>query len=289
MKRLFLVLLCCWLFLGMFAQRIQKVCGEYVYYAPENIFLEEARRIALERAKLTALADAFGCIVSQSNTAIISNQNGKSKTDFFSLGSSEIKGEWLKTEGTPQYAISYEKNMLVVKVSVCGKAREKNNQQIDFIVKLLRNGTEKQFESSEFCHGDSMYLYFQSPVSGFLTVYLLDDISQTVYCLLPYRHCDRRTVEVKHDTPYIFFSQQHETEEATLVDEYTLTCNGEKEHNTFYVIFSPNNFVKANAMQSHIKQLPRQLPFKDFQTWLFKAKTRDKELNEYRIPIVISP
>lgn len=61
------------------AQRIEKVHIEYTYHAPENISLEEAKRIALERAKIQAIADEFGTIVSQSNILI------KKKNMDFSL------------------------------------------------------------------------------------------------------------------------------------------------------------------------------------------------------------
>ena len=45
------------------AQKIQKVCGEYTYYVPENVSRSAAMRTALERAKIQALADKFGTIV----------------------------------------------------------------------------------------------------------------------------------------------------------------------------------------------------------------------------------
>lgn len=68
---------------SVFAQRVEKVTAEYVYHAPENISLEEAKYIALERAKIQAIADTFGTIVSQSNFTTIANRNGKSDVDFF--------------------------------------------------------------------------------------------------------------------------------------------------------------------------------------------------------------
>lgn len=39
------------------AQNIQKVCGEAIYHAPENVTMEQAKQIALQRAK----TDAFDC------------------------------------------------------------------------------------------------------------------------------------------------------------------------------------------------------------------------------------
>lgn len=98
------------------AQKIKKVDAEYIYHAPENVSLEEAKRIALERVKLQAIADEFGTVVSQSNFTTVTNRNGQSDVDFLSLGGSEVKGEWIETIGEPEYAISYEQNMLVIKV-----------------------------------------------------------------------------------------------------------------------------------------------------------------------------
>ena len=260
------------------AQKTQKVCGSYIYYAPENVSVEEAKRTALERAKITALADAFGTLVTQNNTTILSNKNGETDTRFFSLGGSEVKGEWIETLDGPEYHISYEQNTLIVKVSVCGKVREIVHTDIDFTAKLLRNGTELKYESAEYRNGDDLYLYFQSPVDGYLTVYLLDELSQTVYCLLPYQASGDGAVSIKHDTPYVFFSVDKALDNPSMVDEYVMTCSNEKEYNTVYIIFSPNRFVKANSKGSNVETLPRQLSLDEFQEWLNKGRNRDKEM-----------
>ena len=269
------------------AQKTQKVCGSYVYYAPENVSVEDAKRIALERAKISALADAFGTLVSQNNTTILSNKNGETDTRFFSLSGSEVKGEWIETLDEPEYHISYEQNTLIVKVSVYGKAREIIHTDIDFTAKLLRNGTELKYESAEYRNGDDLYLYFQSPVDGYLTVYLLDELSQTVYCLLPYQSSGDGAVSIKHDTPYVFFSMDKALDNPTMVDEYVMTCRNEKEYNMVYIVFSPNRFVKANSKGSDVETLPRQLSLDEFQKWLSKGRNRDKEMRIERKFIMI--
>ena len=72
------------------AQKIEKVHGEYTYHVPDNISFEAGKRTALERAKIQALADAFGTLVSQSNSTIVKNENGKSSVDFLSIGGSNV-------------------------------------------------------------------------------------------------------------------------------------------------------------------------------------------------------
>lgn len=169
--------------------------------------------------------------------------------------------------------------MLVVSVEVSGRIREIVSAGIDFTAKILRNGTEEKFESSEFRSGDDMYLYFKSPVDGYLAVYLLDETEQTVYCLLPYKASSEGTYQIEHDRPYILFSAKNESDTSCVVDEYTMTCTREVEFNDIYVIFSPNPFTKAISNEFENEILPRQLSFKDFQKWLVKNRKRDSQVS----------
>lgn len=255
-----------------FAQKEEKVTANYTYYAQENITLEEAKRTALDRAKISAIADAFGTLVTQNNSTIVSNQNGHSDSRFFSLGGSEVRGEWIETTSEPKYDIRYDGNMLVVSVTVVGRIREIVSAGIDVIAKILRNGTDERFESSEFCNGDDMYLYFKSPVDGYLTVYLLDEEMQEVYCLLPYRASGDGAYRIKHDYPYILFSVKNELAHPSMVDEYTMTCSREVEFNDIYILFSPNQFSKANTNEIDAGVMPRRLEYEDFYKWLTKIK-----------------
>jgi hypothetical protein len=272
---------------GVLAQHIEKVRAEYIYHAPENISLEEGKRIALERAKLQAIAEEFGTIVSQSNTTMVRNLNGESSTDFFSLGGSEVKGEWIETIGEPVYEINFEKGLLVIKVMVIGRIREINRVQIDLKVEVLCNGTDLKFARTNFKSGDDLYLYFQSPVDGYLAVYLLDEVSQMVYCLLPYKNSSGVVTPIKHDKPYIFFSTEYAGDKEFLVDEYTMTCLNSVEQNTLYVIFSPNEFAKANSKNVD-ERLPQELSFEEFQKWLVKGMVRDKEMKIERKNLMIN-
>lgn len=263
--------------LPVFSQKMKTVEGEYTYHAPENVTLEEARRTALERAKIQALADAFGTIVSQTNATHVKNRNGSSDIDFLSVGGSEVKGEWIETVGEPQYDISYEQGMLVVKVCVKGKAREIVSAQICIKAKVLRNGTEDKFESEEFRDGDDLYLSFVSPVSGYLAVYLVD-AEQKAYCLLPYRSQTDGIYKVEANRRYLFFNiKEAPLQERQYVDEYVMTCSRSSEYNQIYVIFSPQSFAKA-ADNASAETLPRELNFEDFQKWLVRYRKIDANM-----------
>lgn len=281
--RIVTVMILCFAYLPAIAQNIQKVCGEAIYYAPENVTMEQAKQIALQRAKTDALAVAYGTIVSQNNVTTTKNEQGKSEINLYSLGGSEVKGEWLETIGEPEYQISYEKEMLVVKVSVCGKAREIISAGVDFSAKVLRNGVNEKFENDTFKSGDDMFILFRSPSDGYLAVYLIDD-KGVAYCLLPYRAMPDGKVKIEANKNYLFFSQENTGGlcPSSMIDEYTLTCEKQTENNFLYVIFSPNSFVKANdysgKQDSGDLLLPRELPFEKFQEWLTKNRTFDKEM-----------
>lgn len=263
--------------LTVFAQKLKTVEGEYTYHAPENVTMEQAKRTALDRAMIQALADEFGTIVSQSNATRVENKNGQTDIDFLSIGGSEVKGEWIEALGEPQYNIRYEGDMLIVSVKVKGKAREIVSAGIDFQARILRNGTEDKFESDQFRSGDDLYLSFQSPASGYLAVYLIDAENQA-YCLLPYRNQTEGIYPIKANQRYLFFNiKEASLQERPYVDEYVMTCERESEQNQIYIIFSPNQFVKAtdNFSDSH---LPRELSYADFQKWLLKCRKHDNNM-----------
>ena len=262
----------------VFAQNMKTVEGEYTYHAPENVTMEQAKRTALDRAMIQALADEFGTIVSQSNATRVENKNGRTGVDFLSIGNSEVKGEWIETIGEPTYNIMYEDGMLVVSVKVKGKAREIVSAGIDFQAHILRNGTDDKFESDQFRSGDELYLSFQSPVNGYLAVYLIDAENQA-YCLLPYRNQTEGIYPIKANQRYLFFNiKEAPLQERSYVDEYVMTCERESEQNQIYIIFSPNQFTKA-VDNSSDNNLLRELSYADFQKWLVKCRKHDKEMN----------
>lgn len=271
-----------------FAQKTKTVEATVTYYAPETMSMAEARRTALDRAKIEAIANEFGTIVSQSNSTAISNMNGNSDSRFISIGGSDVKGEWIETIGEPKYEEILQEGMYAITCHVKGKAREITSEQIDFIAKPLRNGQELKFEGYNFKSGDDLYLYFKSPVDGYLAAFLVDEASGTVYCALPYRNSDGNPKSIKADKEYILFSQKNaEPEEKRFIDEYEMTANDDKEWNDFYILFSPEPFKKANLSSGASQSMPKTTDWADFQKWLAKERTKNHKLNLQRIIISI--
>ncbi|MCD8388169.1 MAG: DUF4384 domain-containing protein [Bacteroidales bacterium] len=251
-----------------------KVTGEYTYRCGLDKSPEEAKRIALERAKIDALAAKYGTTMSQNNFTNIKTDSEATNIDFESISSSEVKGEWLETIGDPVYDIRLDGDMLSVTAKVTGKAREIVRANVDFMAKLL-NSPDNRKEVAEYAEGESMFLEFESPTKGFLSCYLLADDGMA-YCILPYINSEESIFKVDKDKDYIFFSPAHSATPA-IVDEYNLTADKDIEHNQLYVIFSPNNFSKARDT-SQGEGLPRGLSITDFQKWLSRQRSSDKQM-----------
>lgn len=218
------------------AQRPIHVSGEYRYVVPENVSMSEAKSIAIERARLEAMAKEFGTYVSQSSTSTIKNIDGNSETDFFSIGGTESKGIWLADTKEPELEIVYENGMLVILAKVNGKAREIKNTETELSIILLCNGEP----SERFVNNDHFSVRFKASAKGYVAIFLRDEAFETDYCLLPYENEESEARAVNSNTEYIFLS----TEDSyyPFPEETVLVTDKDLEYNIVTVIFSKNPF-----------------------------------------------
>lgn len=256
--------------LGVYGQKVVNAQGEYVYHAPENVTLEQARQTAVERARLDAIAKAFGTDVSQTNLVTVSARGESSETSFNSMGGTEVKGEWIADTREPEVSVSYESGMLVVGVKVWGKIREKTKADYELSVQILCNGRE----SEKFRNNDRLSVRFKSPVKGYLSIYLVDDNVHQAYCLLPYENEDGRARAIKNNETRVFLS----TEDPVYPyrEETILTAQKDLEFNRMLFIFSKNQFDMPLSEQG--EYLP-ELNTANFEKWLQKNRVRDTEMS----------
>lgn len=261
------------------AQKPKKVFAEYTYYAPETMSVSEARRVALEQAKIKAIADEFGTYVSQSNSMISSETNGTSSEHFSSISGSDVKGDWLETIGEPELKVSFDNRMVVVTCKVEGYAIEKKNTFVDYTVKILRHAPNLSYESSEFNSHDDMYVYFKSPVSGFLNIFMLDHEKDTAYCLLPYKKSKDGSYMVDSDKEYYFFSEDKKTNKDEKVDEIIVLSENANEMNELIVVFSPKEFSKMSMnLDAKAEAVPKTSSISKFNKWMAKLKRSDENI-----------
>lgn len=268
---------------GLLAQRVLTTSGSYTYYAPSNITLDQAKAIALERAKTQIIADHFGTVVGVMNHTRIENESGESAVSFLSLGESEVKGEWIETIGKPIFDVSYEDHLQVITVMVRGTIREIVSARIPVEAKVLRNGISDKYESDFFKEGDELFLSFTTPIDGFVAIFLYGE--EGVSRLLPLKYEKMGSRPVKAGSREVFFAHRlsrYDVVEDKVIEsirsEYTVTCQEDNELNRLYVVFSPNVFSRPNDDMPNDETQPACISFEQFQRWLSKIRRQDTSM-----------
>lgn len=281
------------------------VTVEDTYYIRDDETLKGARENAIMQAQQKALADKFGTVISGSSH-MVSRKSERGETEnLYNFHVADVNGEWLETiyeEAIPSYD---NRGNNVYHVKLKGKVREIINNPIDINWALLVNGTDpdsNKMRGNTFLEGDIIYLYFQSPIDGFLAVYLEDtEDESTAQCLLPYRGQHEGAYNIEGGKPYVFFSKMDaENNLKHLVSRLRLGTHYDIDYNHLYIVFSPNPFWKAidvdNSSEGatvtdktghRIQLMPRELKGKDFHKWLAKNRTKDKDLQYFHTVLQI--
>ena len=301
MKKLSLLTLFALIYTLVIAQDIKVVRTKgkaQVQWYPERESLTEARERALELAKINALEKAFGTLVMQGNTVYVENKKTGEKietnTTFKMIGNTAVKGEIIQIVKEDYKELKKKERIKRKKVVVtyidCNvtlEAKELIDTKIE-IESFPLNSVKLLKPVTQFYEGDDLFLYFQSPVNGYLTVFLED--GQQAQCLLPYRTMPKGLEEampIIADKEYVFFSdmQEHNYFEDDFFSEdtYELVASSDKDLNELYIIFSKRPLNKPilnkdenNELLVEIEkenyELPRSIETKAFKKWLIKIQ-----------------
>ncbi len=137
-----------------------------------------------------------------------------------------------------------------------------------------------------------MFLYFKSPVDGYLSVFL--DDGENAFRLLPYKSMGTLSaVKVDGDKDYIIFSKNHSYpfDERYSIDALELGTTKEIEYNNIYVVFAENEYVKP--ILNDIQELdggyylPRSLSLREFKKWLGDCRADMTDFQAKKIKISI--
>lgn len=151
--------------------------GTYDFYITEDITEREARTIALERAKVNALAEAFGTYISSSSTLTSKETSYGDSESFNAFSSADIAGIWVKTidEKVQRNVIGDD---IVLRASVKGMARPRDISSVEFEAVIGKVGSDGSFiPSNKFLHRERFDITFKSPLSGWLAVYASDGVN----------------------------------------------------------------------------------------------------------------
>lgn len=264
------------------AQKVKEVSGEYTYWLPRHVSRAEGEQIALERAMIEAVGKEFGTLVNQQTQLNLSSSKDGDNTDFYSIASTILKGEWVETIGQPVFDISLDNNKdIVISCTVKGHAREIKQTVADLDVRLLCNGTTNAHEASTFIHNDLCYLSFVSPIDGYIAVYLEDDAGY-IFRMLPFAGEKSKSRKVEGNKRYMFFTRNDGVEE-----QYRLQTSKATERNNVNVIFSPNEFIKPIDSEGKYETDLTVTKAEDFRRWLTKSRALDPDMQVVIRPITI--
>jgi hypothetical protein len=258
----------------------------------QNMTKDEALQKVEQLAIIDAIINAFGQYVGQE--ANISVYSGKSK--FNIIGTTKVKGEWIKEldksfsedsrEEKGQYGTV---NTQWITCSIKGRIKEATPKaNIETHALSYPNLASK---TSLYKSGDDFYLYFKSPINGYLSIYF--DDGKNIFKILPYNDMvGKSTVFVNADKEYIFFSKTKENNYFNNnVDEIELFTPLTGEVNTLRILFSEDNYYKPGLSASKKNEegytIPKSLSRKQFEEWLADNKTALEDFVDAQIHIEI--
>ena len=281
--------------LSGYAQKIVHVKGASQVKVENNMTKEQSKEKAENLAIINAIENSFGTYVEQD--ADIRVDNGS--VSYSIIGSTKVKGEWLKTNKIEfkdeiQEQINNNKSREKITWISCyieGEARE-IRQKANLVTSTLRCPMP-ECETVSFMDSQSFYLFFKSPVDGFLSVFI-DEDGETTRRLFPYlNQGNESAVRINGDKPYILFSNANDLNKFNArADEIELFTYRSIEYNNIYVVFSPIPYPKPILDDAFLLPdgytLPKATSSKKFQEWLGDCRVSTPDFQSKRIKISIA-
>ena len=267
------------------AQRIVKACGEVDYVVPESQSQAEAKRIALARARTQAIADEFGTVVHQTTTTAMHTTTESSDVDFNSFSENEVRGTWIEDTREPEISMSYRDNLLVIHASVCGKIRELKQNKTELSIRVLNDGkTDEGIETTHFRNNDRISVAFQSPVKGYVALFIREENTGLVHIMMPYdtENADGYAREVKSNREYVFLNSQDP--QYPYSTPTILTTDRSIENNTLIVVFSEQSF---RLSLTHKGEFVPEVENAKFQKWIHGLRVHDTTAQVEEIVLTI--
>ncbi len=293
--RLFIVALFMFILNGLIhAQNITKSSGSAQVRMELNMTTEQAYEEAKLQAMIDAIQNAFGTYVEQqTDMAIIDG-----KETFNIIGGTKVRGDWIETldekfkvEFREEVTKLGKQDMKYITCNIKGRVR-KTIPKAEIEYEAL-NCPDLICRTNNFYNEEQLYMYFKSPVDGYISVYI--EVDDVTYRVLPYTTMDdkhKNGVAVKGDRDYIFFSEKENKFKHAVVDELEMFTNKKLEFNTIYVIFSEEVFVKPGLSQKEEidgRIMPKSLESYKFRGWLSGNRAASPSFQEKKITVSIKP
>ncbi|MDA3905996.1 MAG: hypothetical protein PF484_07970 [Bacteroidales bacterium] len=281
--------------LRSYSQKVKTAKGIATVKIEAHLTKLETRNKAMQLAIINAIENEFGTYVEQE--ADITIVDGK--TSFSLIGSTKVKGEWIETIKENYTETSREirengetKVEVYITCEIKGKVREilpKASLEYE-----LLNCPQLECRTRTFLVNEQLYLYFRSPVDGYLSVFV--DESTIIRRILPYSFMPdiyQNGIEIKADKEYLFFSPKHNSFSNSVVDEMILYTIKNEERITLVLAFSEKPFKKP--ILNEIEKvgdliLPKSLSANKFTEWLIDNRSTENSFQDLNINFqIINP
>ena len=278
------------------AQKVIHTKGTSQVRVENNMTPDQAREKAEDLAIINAIQEAFGTYVEQD--ADITVENGT--VSYNIIGTTKVKGEWLKTYKTPEFKYEIQEQQSSGKIkekitwitcNIEGEARELRPK-----AKLMASTLRCPLldcETLAFKDAQSLFIYFKSPVDGYLSVFI-DEDGETTRRLFPYlNQGNESAVKITGDKPYILFTNANNLNNFDArADEIELFTYKSIEYNSIYIVFSPIPYCKPILSDATLLPggytLPKAISTKKFQDWLSDCRVSMPDFQVERKKISIS-
>lgn len=274
MKKTYIATLLLSLFpLWTYAQRIEKVHGTSVYEVTDNtaITLRDAKQHAIDMAKTAAIKKVFGEHIISDIEMVNEDRNGESKSSYREVTKSVAKGDWLGNTKDPVIDIGYDNGILYITADVWGEAREYFHAKTDIRWSVAADNKDKQrVTTTQLLHQQPFYVHFQSPVDGYLALYVLEESGEAT-CLLPNRES---RFPIRAGVSYRLFDTTFDPQATPL----WFSTRQEREDYQLVLLFSSTPFSKCLEQQATAYNKLNTVNAKDFQTWLLRVQREDHNM-----------
>jgi hypothetical protein len=293
----------------LFPQAIKTETGEFSIRVESDKSELETQNKGIEQARINAIKKAFGEKMLQGNNTWIENYQGKEKVESQTMVSltseTYVNGEWLEDVKEPKIEKEFKDGALWLKITVVCKVRELTNQTNQPFSYFTSSCPDLKCKTSFFNDGQDFYLFFKSPVNGFLAAYLEVPKEGKTYRLLPYQsQASQGSFAIQADKEYFFFSPEHGSKEfKSFIDEISVTLYDKSvpESNTLIVIFSEKNQFGKPSLENtrnhsgkgtHSDEgiiLPASIGITEFNKWYINLRQQVKDLQVDRFIFTINP
>ena len=188
------------------AQKEKDVKASYSMELPKNITMEQLEQRCIEQARLKAIGDAFGLVLSETTVDNAQESAAGYVGSFAVLTKTNVQGEWLRDKSEPLLNWEPSGKTLKLTATVSGVIREFPKTGKSRVVIHLSNDRYMTNEVSQFKNGQDLFASFQTSSKGHLSVFYIDHSTEEVYRLIPSATGnDLNSIEVQADKVYELF------------------------------------------------------------------------------------